>query len=280
MKFTPKRIEGNVNVSKTSPIKEFVILIGGLLGIGITLFIALGLLVDLIVPRISVDFENKLGSLLYSKFENAHRTTESKKLDTLFHQLVNHLPDTKHSFSLTVSKKDVVNAFALPGGRVVMYKGLIDKIDSENGLSFVMAHELGHFMHRDHLRGMGRALILAVIATTIFGGDNPLSQLLMESLTISEMTFSQDQESAADLFALSLLAKQYGHVGGATDFFISLKEKGALQKFKYFFSTHPNPEARISAIEKEIKEKAYALDTVIPLESVFVKDSTTPSIEL
>ena len=57
MKFTPRRIETNVNVSKTHPLKEFAILAGGLLAIVIGVYLVLGLAVDLIVPRISMNLE-------------------------------------------------------------------------------------------------------------------------------------------------------------------------------------------------------------------------------
>ena len=60
MKFTARHPGTNVNVSPTSPLKEFAVLAGGLLAIAAGIYLALGLAVDLIVPRLSMDLEQKL----------------------------------------------------------------------------------------------------------------------------------------------------------------------------------------------------------------------------
>ena len=68
MKYTPKLIEGNVNVSQTSPIREVLLLIGGLLGVLVLVYILLGFAVEWVAPRLPYEFEAHLGSVLNSAF--------------------------------------------------------------------------------------------------------------------------------------------------------------------------------------------------------------------
>jgi len=69
MKYTPRQPESNVNVTPTSPLREFFLLAAGLLGVVILIYIVLGLAVDLIVPRISTNLENKMGRLFIRSIE-------------------------------------------------------------------------------------------------------------------------------------------------------------------------------------------------------------------
>lgn len=270
MKFTAKEVKGNVNISHTPPIKEFFILLGGLVAIFLIIYVGMGFAVDVIAPRISVDFEKKLGGVFIRRLGDKDTTNEARDLEELFRGLVNRLPETGHEFSVQVVNSPRVNAFALPGGHVVVFRGLLDEVNSENELAFILGHELGHFIHRDHLRGLGRGLVLSVAVTFLFGSDNTLSQFITGTVSFAQMKFSQKQETAADLFALELINKHYGHTGGATDFFRRVIEKKEINKFRYFFSTHPDPDARVKAIEQEIRTNNYQIEETTAIDSLYV----------
>ena len=80
MKFTARQPGINVNVSPTHPLKEFAILAGGLLAIVVGVYLALGLAVDLIVPRLSMDLEKKLAGAFVGRLvenEDVADTTQS-----------------------------------------------------------------------------------------------------------------------------------------------------------------------------------------------------------
>jgi Zn-dependent protease with chaperone function len=66
-------------------------------------------------------------------------------------------------------QSDAVNAMAVPGGKMVVFSGLLDSLSSTNGLMFVLAHEVGHFKNRDHLRLMGRGIVLSILAMLALG---------------------------------------------------------------------------------------------------------------
>lgn len=63
--------------------------------------------------------------------------------------------DIDYPVKIILIPSDTANAIALAGDTIVIFSGIFDTIRSENGIAFVLAHELGHFKHRDHLQAMG-----------------------------------------------------------------------------------------------------------------------------
>ena len=265
MKFTPREIKSNVNISPTSPVKDFFELVIKILGFILVVYVLLGFAVDYIAPRISTNTERKLGKLFSAKFERKERTHIELQLQQILDELIEKsqgLPP--FSYKVYVEEAKDVNAFALPGGNIVVFSALLKEVDSKNELAMVLAHELGHFYHRDHLRGLGRSLVFLLISSTLFGSDSSVSRVVTNAVTNAEMRFSQVQEKAADLYALDLLNKTYGSVAGATDFFKKVLQKEKLWSVFYIFASHPYPKSRIVALEEAIKIKGYKVDQKMP----------------
>jgi predicted Zn-dependent protease len=271
MKYTPKELKGNINISQTSPIREFFILLGGVLGVILLIYIALGFAVDIIVPKLSPEIEQSLGRLYSKIYENTEKTTAWIRLQLILDELVNKLPQRELQYKVHLVSNSQINAMALPGGNIVVFSGLIKEVKSENELAFVLAHELGHFANRDHLRGLGRRLVLLTISIALLGRDSSATNFLMNSLLNVEMKFSQRQEKMADLWALDLLNNRYGHVSGATDFFKKMSKKEKKGRILYYFATHPYPKNRVKTLEEQIQEKRYLVlvKEKIPLDEAF-----------
>ena len=274
MKYTPKELKGNVNISHTSPIKEFLVLLGGLLAIVLAIYILLGFAVNLIAPRLSPEIEQGIGIIFSNVYEQKEKSPADARLQELFDGLVNETSWKGMQFTVSLVPDPRVNAMALPGGRVVVFQGLIKEVESENELAFVLAHELGHFANRDHLRGLGRMLVFVAISATILGPDSSVTAFLMNSLQNVEMKFSQNQEQSADLYALDLLYKRYGQVAGARDFMERIGGKEKRGRFLYYFSTHPHPKERVNALEERIRSRGYRVEEKIPLPDVFRSEKT------
>lgn len=271
MKYTPKELKENVNISRTSPIREFFLLLGGVLGVILIVYIALGFAVDIVVTKLSPEIEQSLGRLYSKIYENTEETTTGIQLQEILDGLAKELPKGELQYKVHLVANSLINAMALPGGNIVVFSGLIKEVKSENELAFVLAHELGHFANRDHLRGLGRRLVLLTISIALLGGDSSAANFLMNSLLNVEMKFSQHQEKMADLWALDLLNRRYGHVSGATDFFEKMSKKEKKGRILYYFATHPYPENRVKTLEEQIREKGYLVlvKEKIPLDEVF-----------
>jgi len=266
MKYTARLPENNVNVTPTSPLKELFMLAGGLLGLAVGLYLLLGLSVDLIVPRLSPEVESKMGTFFIQSYPGVRDDSdEARTVQTMLDDLQGRCAGLPYRFKVFVFDSPAVNAMALPGGNIVVFSGLLEKVTSENELSFVLAHELGHYAHRDHLRGVGRALVFMVISAMLFGPDSSIGNMLGSALSITELSFSRTQETGADAYAVDLLNCAYGHVGGATDFFDKISSEQDPGIFGHYFATHPENRRRISHIKTYAKSKGFKALKTDPL---------------
>ncbi|MNL09845.1 Metalloprotease LoiP precursor [compost metagenome] len=140
------------------------------------------------------------------------------------------------------------NAFAIPGGAVFITNSLLKDVKTEMGIAFVMAHEIGHFKHRHHLKGMGRQLGFTIASLVVGLGDT--ASVANTFTSIMGRAYSRDQETQADEYALDLVTKVYGHVNGAEEFFEVLQKKeSGLEKFAGMLGTHPGTEERVQNIK-------------------------------
>jgi Zn-dependent protease with chaperone function len=160
-------------------------------------------------------------------------------------------------FIVTVINSKTVNALAYPGNRIVIYTGLLDKLDTEEELSFVLAHELGHYKNNDHIRAMGRGVILTALLTVLSG--NTGSETPGVFLKLLDLKYSRIQEEKADLYALNLLYDAYGDVSGAFSFMDKMDKYKFFNKLD-FLSTHPGWEYRKKNIKKSCELLGYGFD--------------------
>ncbi|HIA01310.1 MAG TPA: hypothetical protein EYN66_05285 [Myxococcales bacterium] len=85
---------------------------------------------------------------------------------------------------------DDVNAFAAPGGRIYLTRGLLRKVKNENELAFIVGHELGHFKHKDQLRALGYKAIIWALAAML-GSDYGFAA--STTISIGSARFSQSR---------------------------------------------------------------------------------------
>ncbi len=274
MKFTARRIEENVNVSKTHPLAELLWLIGGLLLMAGTVFLLLGLSADWAASKAPVAIESRLGALALNNFTATPSPALQSRLNALLERVPADSPLHRYDFHIYRSDVDEVNALALPGGNILVFSGLLSRLESENELSMVLAHELGHFAHRDHLRGLGRGLGAAVAVNLLLGPDSAAGSLISKAFLSFQVKYSQTQESAADRFAVDLLNERYGHVGGATTFFSRLAQNAG-SRVPYILASHPHPLDRIAAMKRRIASRNYSVNATAPL-SLDLQEPNSP----
>ncbi len=175
-------------------------------------------------------------------------------LAALDNRLSASIPDAP-PLSVEVVQLPVVNAFALPGGRIIVSGKLIAGAKSPEEVAGVLAHELGHIYYRhpeaQFARLMGMQLLLT-LATGTSGGDalGGLAGLL----TI--LRYSRAAEAQADAFARRLMASGGIDPTGLRDFFARMQEKsggtstgGILSGIGSMLSSHPGTAERIATIK-------------------------------
>ncbi len=265
MKYRPKAPDASVNVSKGNPLREFFILLGGLGAAVFTGYMLLSLLTSWAVKSLPLSAEKWLGDKMVHQIPGKISPALQKRLDALLEHLPKDSPLKKYNFRVYLLDIDEANAVALPGGAIVVYKGLLDMVDSENELSMVLGHELGHYANRDHLRRLGKGLVLNSAVWLLFGRIAGSDQVLFPLLAGLDSRYSKEQEEAADAYGIKLLYLRYGHVAGATKFFRKILEDGDYNRYKYLLSTHPDPKRRIDRLEGLARKNMWPKGKLTPL---------------
>jgi predicted Zn-dependent protease len=269
MRYEPKLPEHNDNITHEKPVREFATIVVGFIVVAAVLFLVLGLLVDVAVDNISPATEAKISEVVgfKQKQEKSFAPEKQAMLQKLAEDL-GQCASRPYKVTLQLTKAEDANALVFPGGNIVVFSGLLDKVQSENGLAFVLAHEFGHLQNRDHLRAMGRGLLIAGISMLVTGTDSDITQILMPVHLLSSASYSQKREMEADTGALKVLQCRYGHAGGATEFFEAMKKDGRTDEdgFSHYFASHPQVQARIDNINRLIEQQGLKLGTVTPLD--------------
>ncbi len=277
VRYTPKLPEKNVNVTPRSHIRELFVLLSGLIAIVVVVYFLLGLVVDQLVPYVPPSFEKKIGSVYLRQIEGIDKKDPRQPvLQAMVDDMTEKCVDLPYDVEVIVVNDQLVNAFALPGGKIVVFDGLLKAVESENELAFILGHELGHFVNKDHLRGLGRALVGLSISLTLLGTDSHLNDMLGSSLNLNRLRFSQQQEGKADIVGINSLQCRYGHVKGATDFFEGLEASSSFRQLRHYFATHPAESKRIDDIEEYRIKQGFEKKALQQLPSVFgTPDSTS-----
>ena len=153
------------------------------------------------------------------------------------------------------------NAFATLGGHVFVYRGLLQSLETENALAMVLAHEFAHVANRDPLVSIGRAVLLSVLLYSVTGQGRLPANLADLGGELALLSYSREQEQAADLAAQETLQRVYGHVGGASTFFAQMlstdsdaKDSAAVPNW---ISSHPHTSERINALRAQAAKSAW-----------------------
>jgi len=159
--------------------------------------------------------------------------------------------------NVAVLDHPMVNAFALPGGFVVLFRGLIEAAESPDEVAAVLAHEIGHVVSRDPtrhaLRSAGSIGVLGLLFGDFAGGAAVL--FLTERLIAAQ--YSQEAEAGADSFAHDVLARAGISPGALGDMFESFRRKyGDRDGVAAHFLSHPALGARIEAARAAVEAGA------------------------
>lgn len=254
MDYEPKIIPEGINTSSEHPLREFFVLVGGISLVVVALIFVLAASADFLLGYIPVEKENRWFASDGEWASTAERASLETEVEAYLQQLSERLRDPSRpefSFKLRLIEDSAPNAFVMPGGHIFVTSGLLDVVDSENGLAMVVAHEMAHQYHRHPLRSLGRGVVVSLALAAISGADgSDLAQWFVGSTAVlTQLNFSRDQEREADATGLELLLRHYGHSGGAAEFFTAVQALPmADAEPPLFLSTHPGIDERIEML--------------------------------
>jgi predicted Zn-dependent protease len=146
-----------------------------------------------------------------------------------------------------VVRRNGSNAFALPGGHIYVYEGLIDNAQSPDELGGVLAHEIGHVARRDGTRTVLQTAGLSFLFGMMLGDFVGGGAVVIAARTVLKSSYSRRVETAADSYSVGLMAKAGGDpraLGVILARIVSDNKKHAMK----ILLGHPETRDRISAI--------------------------------
>lgn len=213
------------------------------------------------VRFIPISWEEKLGDSIWDGWSKEMRECKGasamKSAEEILALLNKNAPPHKYKFKVHVVDNNMVNAFALPGGHIVIMSGLMEAAKTPEELAGVLAHEMQHVLKRHATRGILQSLSTSMLITVISGDTGNLGQAVQ---IMGQLRYSRNIEREADKGGLTLLLRAGIDPKGMVDFFGTLEKKyGSTPGTLNYFSTHPLTEDRISYLLERIpKDAKYA----------------------
>ncbi len=235
----------------------------------LTAYFGIPALAQRIAPLLPVAIERKLGDAVDMQMRSMLDTgktgaafecgkAESQKagraaLDKMIRRLEGAagLPGPLRS---TVVRKDDANAFALPGGQIYIFRGLIDKAETADEVAGVVAHEIGHVVHLDGTKAVLQAGGLSFLFGMLLGDFVGGGAVVIATRTVLQSSYSRDAETAADAYAAGLMNKAGGNVRALGTMLARIG--GATEPGMKILLDHPETKARVAAIEKFASAKS------------------------
>jgi predicted Zn-dependent protease len=252
VRWEPRDLPEN-NISDSHPLAELATLLGGILLVTVLLTGVLTLGAEIGLRHVPPDVEARwLGGVWDGLGEGEQEAPDPRLAPTqeLLQRLATHWKANPYELRVGIIDEPQPNAFALPGGAVIVTTGLLEGLHSENALAFVLAHEIGHFAGRDHLRGISRGLAVSIVIAFFTGGALG-ENLPAIAVQMTQLGSARDQERNADRFALEIVRREYGHIHGADEFFSGLPdadEEGTSAEIASWMRSHPITSERLDAL--------------------------------
>ncbi len=212
--------------------------------------------------------EIALGLKSYQEILNKEKLSQDQQVVTMVREVGNRIAlaanKPKYEWEFNVIQDDkMVNAFALPGGKVAIYTGILPYTEDKDGLATVMGHEIAHALVRHGGERMTTILLaqLGQVAMNIALMDKDPKTINALNIGYGVVTtvgvvlpFSRNQESEADRVGLILMAKAGYDPLKSLGFWERMAAKEGKKSPPEFLSTHPTDKKRIEQIKQWIPE--------------------------
>ena len=193
--------------------------------------------------------EQMYQSVLLQYKKDTHKTA---MLNEFYKQL--HY-NTGYPVQITVVESEEVNAFAIPGGHIVVYDAILDRMKTPDELAALLGHEASHIQLRHSLRSIFRSLARSMFLMLITGNQSGIVSGVIENADeLKGLQYSRSLETEADNNGLQLMTQNHINVKGMLRLMKLLQQQSGGAEPAPFLSTHPVFKERISNIEKQIQQ--------------------------
>ncbi len=257
-----KKSVKDVNKKRVFNWSVFAGIAGFFILIILCLFLFRSQMVRAVANQVPPQWEREVGDQLFDQVTLGHKIVEDSlliaELTKTMQPLVKAVGDTSFHFKFFIIEDPTLNAFALPGGNIVIHSGLIAKSSSWEELCGVLGHEISHVTERHHIRGLVSNLGIFVVLSAVVGDASALFGTLAQAGgSLSSLMYSREYETEADEKGLEYLLKADINPSGMISFFKKLQkehpEAKDTEKITEILSTHPATQERIENLTSKTK---------------------------
>jgi predicted Zn-dependent protease len=260
-----------ISSSTEHPLREFAWLLGASLAGLAALVVVVGWLASWLAPYVPFAAEVALAERVVDPAAPRGHADRTAALQALADRVAARMDlPAGMTVVLAYEESPVINAYATLGGRIRVYSGLLDELQSEDELAALLAHEIAHVRHRHVAASLGRGLAVALVLGVVSAdaGAAAARSTLGQAASLAMLSYSREQEAVADADALRAVVALYGHAGGVTGLFDRLRDAAGDGGPEWtVLRSHPLTDARLAAIDAEARSQGWALGgtmTVLP----------------
>ncbi|MCU0441774.1 MAG: M48 family metallopeptidase [Bacteroidia bacterium] len=215
---------------------------------------------DKVAQQVPVEYEVDLGKSIASQI-TTNKTIDSNRTEAINHFFEQLKLETTYPVAITVIKSPVVNAFALPGGQIVVYDSMLVTLQKPEELAALLCHEFAHVQLKHSTRNIFRTLSGYLFVSALFGDFSGISAVIIGNANeLRNLSYSRELESEADGFALAHLKKQRIDIKGMIGLFEKLQQSQTVTVSEWM-STHPDLSNRIQKATYYQQNNPYTVIT-------------------
>lgn len=197
------------------------------------------------------------------------KAVENKYVRCVAEHIARQVPESVFSgtWEVVVFDEDQINAFALPGGKIGVYTGLLKVAENQHQLAAVVGHEVAHVIaeHGNERMSSGTLINLGMEATNQILQNQQVAQtpMIMGAIGLGvqvgvQLPFSRTHESEADVIGLDLMAKAGFDPQQSVNLWQNMAKASGGQRQPEFLSTHPAPDSRIKLLQQNMSSALNA----------------------
>ena len=230
-------------------------------------------LAERLAKRVPISYEEKLGNGMFNAMKSSFEIDGAKTayINEFFRELnIN----TEYIINITVVRENVANAFAMPGGNIIVYDKILAGMDHHEDLAALLSHEFTHVDKKHSTRAIFRQMASSLFISIIFGDVGTIGNTIVSNAdNLKGLSYSRSLEKEADENGLQILSDRKIDCNGFIRLFQQLekevqKEGGAPSEW---MNSHPDLDKRINYVKSDEHFNKNGVQENDALKTLFLK---------
>jgi Zn-dependent protease with chaperone function len=242
-------------------------------------FYSLPVLTERMAQKVPATWERTLGDAVFfslnKKIMNDPANPLRNAIDRITRRLLAAAPDSPYEFRVYIESSEIFNAYALPGGIILITERLLAETASPEELAGVMAHEFQHVLQRHPTRGIIRTLASSMILALLVGDANSIMDKTLNLVgSLERLRFSREMEAEADRLGMEMILAAKIDPKGTISMFEKLEAEEnkmlgfsgnsarketetAVSEWLEYLSSHPSGKNRVAEMIRQARRQSF-----------------------